>query len=55
VWLDPWALAAQERIAQEARALREALMAAAALAALGGAALQLVQLVSGQADAGPML
>ncbi|GBF90849.1 hypothetical protein Rsub_03703 [Raphidocelis subcapitata] len=49
VWLDPWS-AARQQIAAEAQALREALAAAAALAALGGAALQVARAVGGLGD-----
>lgn len=51
VWIDPFSDSAQ-RLALEAQALREALMAAVALAAVGGAALQVAKALDVLSGAG---
>jgi hypothetical protein len=52
VFLDPFSQSGAQALAEEARALREALLAAAALAAAGGAALRVAQVVAGQLNPG---
>jgi hypothetical protein len=54
VALDPWSSSAQ-RITAEAQALREAATVAVALAAVGAAALQVVQAASGVMERGQLM